>query len=340
MKIAINLIVIIFLSITGIAASAQSTDIASLQQTARSLMRQGDYENAMKVVDKGLAEDPENFDLLKDKTFIAYLKRDFSSAIELGKQITARKDADVQSFQILGLAYKAIAEGKESEKMYKNALKKFPNSAVLYSEYGELLFLNNRKGDAIDQWEKGIAADANYSSNYYFAAKYYAETNRLIRSLLYAETFVNMESFTSRTSEIKQLLVADYQKVFSNPTAALEVSAKANSFEKTVAAEFGKLIGMMGDGVTPETLTAFHTRFTLNWFNGDSRMYPFRLFEHYRLLLQQGYFDAYNQWLIGAETDTGQYQAWIENHPEAVEAFQHYQKSVVYKIPDGQFYPN
>ena len=51
MKQAINLIAIIFLSLTGITASAQDTDINSLQQTARSLMRQGDYENAMKVAE-------------------------------------------------------------------------------------------------------------------------------------------------------------------------------------------------------------------------------------------------------------------------------------------------
>ena len=37
----------------------------------------------------------------------------------IGKKITARPDADVQSIQILGLAYKAIAEEKESDKMYK-----------------------------------------------------------------------------------------------------------------------------------------------------------------------------------------------------------------------------
>lgn len=340
MKQILQITAIVFLAAISITAFGQNEDVSSLQQTARSLMRQGDYENALKVIDKGLTNNPDNFDLLKDKAFVSYLKRDFSTAIEVGKQITTRPDADVQSFQILGLAYKAIAENKESEKMYKNALKKFPNSAVLYSEFGEMLNLSNRKADAIEQWEKGIAADPNYSSNYYFAAKYYAEENRLIRSLLYAETFVNMESFSGRTSEIKKLLIEDYQKLFSSPNSVLDIPAKSNAFEKTVAEEFGKLINMMQDGVTPETLTAFHTRFTLNWFNSDARKYPFRLFEHYRLLLQQGYFDAYNQWLIGAESDTGQYQAWVNSHPDEVKAFQHYQKSVVYKIPDGQYYPN
>ena len=39
-----------------------------------------------------------------------------------------------------GLVYKAIEERKECEKMYKQGLKRFPNSGVLYNEYGEMLW--------------------------------------------------------------------------------------------------------------------------------------------------------------------------------------------------------
>ena len=66
----------------------------------------------------------------------------------------------------------------------------------------------------------------------------------------------------------------------------------------------------MDSVVTPEVLTQFHTRLILNWFNGPSRRYPFRLFEHWRTMLQEGYFDAYNQWLVGASADTQKYQQW------------------------------
>src|SRR5436190_7142604 len=97
--------------------SAQTQDIATMRETARSLMKQGDFENATLVLNKALQQNPDNLDLLKDQAFVLYLKRDFAGAIETGKKITARPDADVQCFQILGLAYKAIAEFKESDKM-------------------------------------------------------------------------------------------------------------------------------------------------------------------------------------------------------------------------------
>jgi len=165
-------IALLFFLNTGFA---QDTDVTTLHETARSLMRQGDFENALQVLSKALQQQPNDIDLLKDQAFILYLKRDFAGSIDSCKKILERPDADVQTYQILGLSYKAIGEYKESDKMYKDALKRFPKSPVLYSEYGALLSENKNEDAAIKQWEKGIEADPNYSSNYYYAAKYYAQ---------------------------------------------------------------------------------------------------------------------------------------------------------------------
>src|SRR5207344_2726491 len=107
------------------------------------------------------------------------------------------------------------AEYKECDKMYREGLVKFPNSGVLYSEYGDLLTTTQSTDAAITYWEKGIKADPNYSSNYYFAAKYYAQKGNVIWGLLYSEIFVNIESFTKRTEEIKSILFGGYQKLFN-----------------------------------------------------------------------------------------------------------------------------
>ena len=192
MKRLIHTIIFVLSLLFSLQAASQKEDVATLHETARSFMRQGDFENATLVLNKALAIKPDDLDLLKDQAFVAYLKRDFAAAIENGKKITAREDADIQSFQILGLAYKAIADYKESDKMYKAALKKFPSSGVLYSEYGDLLASNNNEALAIKQWEKGIETDANYSGNYYYAAKYYGQKGNIIWGLLYGEIFVNI----------------------------------------------------------------------------------------------------------------------------------------------------
>ncbi|MEP7319062.1 MAG: tetratricopeptide repeat protein [Panacibacter sp.] len=319
-------------------AFAQTQDAETLHETARSLMRQGDFENAILVINKALVLRPDDLDLQKEQAFIQYLQRDFANSIATGKKITARPDADVQSFQILGLAYKAIADTKESYKMYNTALKKFPKSGVLYSEYGDLLAQNNTTDLAIKQWEKGIETDPNHSSNYYFASKYYAQKGNIIWGLLYGEIFVNIESLSARTTEIKTLLFTGYQKLFSIPAILNNAKQNGSAFEKAVATNLAKFTSLLNDDVSPETLTALRTRFILNWFNGNERQFPFRLFEHQRLLLQEGYFDAYNQWLTGASADTQQFQAWTQNHADDVKAFQQFQRSVIFKIPAAQYY--
>ena len=106
--------------------------------------------------------------------------------------------------------------------MYKDALKRFPKSPVLYSEYGALLSENKNEDAAIKQWEKGIEADPNYSSNYYYAAKYYAQKGNVLWGILYSEIFVNIESLTKRTTEIKDILYGGYQKLFNTPESLIK----------------------------------------------------------------------------------------------------------------------
>ena len=89
-------------------------------------MRNGDYANAVIVLNNALKNDPDNLELQKDLTFTYYLQRNYSRAVESGRQLIARNDADEQCYQILGMAYKAIDEKKEADKMYKQGIKKIP----------------------------------------------------------------------------------------------------------------------------------------------------------------------------------------------------------------------
>jgi tetratricopeptide (TPR) repeat protein len=317
---------------------AQTQDAEALHETARSFMREGDFENALVVLNKALQLQPNDIELLKDQAFVLYLKRDFAGAIDSSKKIISRPDADVQSYQILGLAYKAIAEYKESDKMYREALKRFPKSGVLYSEYGDLLSQVNDPAASIKEWEKGIEVDPNYSGNYYYAARYYGMKGNIIWGLLYGEIFVNIESLSARTNEMKDILFNGYKKLFSEPASLNTAKQSGTPFEKAVATTLLKLSGLMNDGVTPETLTELRTRFILSWYYGAGKQYPFRLFEQQRLMLEEGYFDAYNQWLVGASDDTEKFQQWTLNHGDEVKAFQQYQRNVLFKIPEGQYY--
>jgi tetratricopeptide (TPR) repeat protein len=212
------ILVFIFLitSYSTLSAQQQQTGTAKqLQESAKSLLQQGQFDKAVQVLDIARQQEPGNIEILKDLVFANYLKRDFAKAIEIGKIVVELPEADQQAFQVLGLAYKAIASYKEGGRLYKTALKKFPNSGVIYNEYAELLAMDNSLDEAITQWEKGIELDPNYSGNYYNAAMYYIRYKSWLRALLYAEQFLNLESYSARTEEIKKQLPDIYKNLLS-----------------------------------------------------------------------------------------------------------------------------
>ncbi|HEX8356757.1 MAG TPA: hypothetical protein VF610_05070 [Segetibacter sp.] len=330
----------ILLFVTSLTFAQSAQDAATLHETAKAFLRQGDYENAVLVLTKALQMQPNDLQITKDLLFANYLKRDFAKALEIGKPLVERDDADAQSFQMLGLAYKAIAEDKEAEKLYKRGLKKFPKEGVFYSEYGELIG-SREPENAVKLWEGGIVADPNYSSNYYFAAKQYAQKGETVWSILYAEMFLNMESFTARSTEMKNLLLDQYKKFFISGVVAAPATPsgkKSIPFATLVAEVLNKQQSQVNLGVTPETLTVIRTRFILDWYDKYGSKYPFKLFEHQKQLLQEGMFEAYNYWLFGPAANLKNYQTWQQYHQADLNTFLGFIRSKVFKVPEGQQY--
>ena len=337
------LFIILFFSAS--VAFSQDQDANTLHQTAKSFMKQGDYDNSILVLNKALQLQPNDLEITKDLLFSYYLQRNFAKAMEIGKPLVDRPDADVQSFQMLGLTYKAIAEDKEAEKLYKRGLKKFPNEGVLYSEYGDLISAKDPQG-AVKLWEQGVTADANYSGNYYFLAKQLAENKDILWSILDAETFLNMESFTARSTEIKNLLLDDYKKFFAGnyvkpPVAETKKGSKKPQpiqFSDAVIEVLNKQQSQLALGITPETLTVIRTRFILDWYDKYAGRFPFRLFEQQKQLLQEGMFEAYNFWLFGPASNLKTYQTWQQFHQDELNAYLGFVRSKVFKVPQGQQY--
>ena len=329
------LFILSLIVISSVAGAQANTD--TLRSRAQAFMIHGDYDNALLVLNHAAEMDANNIDVLKDQAYVYYLERNFAKAIETGKKITSRSDADVQSYQVLGLAYKAVADYSNCEKLYKKAIKQNPGSGTLYSDYGDLLAQQNKPDEAIKLWEKGIQTDPNNSGNYYYAARYYSQKNKALWAILYSETFVNIESLTQRTVEIKDILLSNYRRLLTT-TALNELSQNGTAFEKAIAGTYSNYSSMYNDNLAPEQLTAIRARFILDWYKNGQPPYVFRLFNHQQLLLQQGMFDAYNQWLFGASASSSAYQFWVSNHSSEIKEWQTYLRSVVYKIPEGQYY--
>ena len=316
--------------------TAAAQDAAELHTTAREFMRQGDYANAILVLNRAINLDTKNIEIAKDLGLNYYFAKDYAKALEIYKPILERPDADDQCFQIAGDIYLAMENPKEGEKVYRRGLKKFSNSGALYNELGELLWAQ-KDYNAIKQWEKGIETDPGFSKNYYNACKYYYFTTDKTWSILYGEIFLNIEPSSTSSPEIKNILLESYKKLFAE--ADLEKSnPEKNAFIQAFLQTMNKQSGVAANGINTESLTMIRTRFVLDWFKDFGNKFPFKLFEQQRQYLQEGMFEAYNQWIFTAAQNLPAYQNWISLNSVAYNELNRFQKGRIFKIPVGQFY--
>lgn len=317
---------------------AQPEDSKALYETAKTFMRAGDFDNAIIVLNRALQKDKNNQDIQKDLVMSYYLKRDYVKALENVKVLLDRDDADVVTFQLAGNIYKALEEVKDCDKLYKKALKKFPKSGPLYSEYGELLW-SSKDFSAIKQWEEGIKLDPAFSGNYYNAALFYSYTKDKVWTLIYGEIFINMESLSERGAAMKELLLQGYkEKLFVDADLTKDIENNKSPFARTFLYSMAKQSALADKGISIETLTMIRTRFILDWYANNAGKYPFRLFDFQRQLLSEGMFNAYNQWLFGPMVDLPAYENWTKANPEEYKSFNTFQKSRIFRMPPDQFY--
>ena len=332
-------LVIFFSILTLSLAVFGQEDPKTMHQTARGFMAQGDWDNAILVLNRLLQNDKNNIDYNKDMVQCYYYKREYEKAIEGVKVLINRDDVDMMSFQLAGNVYKALEDVKECEKVYKAGLKKFPNSGPLYSEYGELLWAR-KDYDAINQWEKGIEIDPAYSGNYYNAALYYFYTKDKVWSLIYGEIFVNMESLTQRGAAMKDLLFKGYkEKLFKDADLMKGEEKNKNPFALAFLQTMNKQSSLVSKGVNTPTLTMVRARFILDWFeSNNASKFPLRLFDYQQQLMREGMFEAYNQWLFGTVENLTNFDTWTKTHPDEYKGFTAFQKNRVFRIPRGQYY--
>lgn len=315
---------------------AFSQTAKELHETARTFMQQGDYANAVLVLNRAVQLDPKDIDIAKDLAFNYYLQKDFNRGLEVIKPLLDREDADDQCYQIAGNIYKQLGMLKDCDKLFRKGIKKFPESGAMYNELGELMWSQQDYG-AIKQWEKGIETDPGFPKNYYNACKYYYLTADKVWSILYGEIFINMETMSSRTPEIKAILLDSYKKLFADAQLSVAEDEK-NRFTEAFVKTMNKQSSVAANGINAETLTMIRSRFILDWYKDYADKLPFKLFELQQQLLQNGMFEVYNQWIFGSVQNLAAYQNWTAAHAAEYNEFNKFQRGRVFKFPTAQYY--
>ncbi|MEI9955759.1 MAG: hypothetical protein WDM90_05475 [Ferruginibacter sp.] len=154
---------------------------------------------------------------------------------------------------------------------------------------------------------------------------------------MYGEIFLNIEPASTLAPEVKHILLEGYKKLFAD--ADLEKNSdKQGSFVQAFLKSMNKQSSLVASGINTQSLTMIRSRFILDWFNEAGNKFPFKLFELQRQLMQNGMFDAYNQWIFTATQDLPAYQNWINLNATQYNELNRFQNGRIFKIPSGQFY--
>jgi Tfp pilus assembly protein PilF len=313
--------------------------VRQLRATALSYQMQGDYANTLLVLGTALQMEPKNMELLTDLAHTYYLQGQYGVASEAVRPLLDREDADERTFQVGGNIFKALGDVTSCEKMYKKAIKKFPESGVLLCEYGEILLSMKEPAKAFALWERGILSDPSHSGNYYHAAKYHYFRGEKVWSIVLAETFLNLESYSARSAEIKEQLLDSYKRFFIPEAVSAQTEPrKPSAFEQAFRSTLMRQAPLASRGIDVNRLIMIRTRFILDWFQGPARQFPHAMLEQQRQMLRDGYYEAYNLWLFGAASNMTEYKNWANTHEQELAAFNQFWRKRVFRVPTGQYY--
>src|ERR1700712_3650390 len=102
--------ILVLSAVLFFTVSSFGQDAAALHENARAFMRQGDYSNAILVLNRAILMAPNDLEIAKDLGLNYYFSKDFKKALEIYKPILERDDADDQCFQVAGDIYLALQD--------------------------------------------------------------------------------------------------------------------------------------------------------------------------------------------------------------------------------------
>ncbi len=330
-----------------ISAKAQmnptkTSEAKELYGKARMYLQKTDYANAIMVYNQAINIEPENLLLRRELAHAYYMQGDMAKGEKMISPLLKSKDADEETFQVACRIFRSMKKLDEAKSAINDGIEKFPNAGALYAEKGELYTQEKKFAMASEVWEKGIENAPTFHTNYYNLAKVYFFTKKYLWAIIYGETFINMESFSSKTEELKLIVFESYKFLIaelSNSALDGKVNRYENpqNFEEACLKIFDNIRGVVTGGINAENLTQLRIRFLIDWNKNFAKEYPFELVDHQQKMLLAGNYECYNQWLFGKLDNEVFFKQWTQKFASNMNIFDTYLRSHKL-IPKNQQY--
>ncbi len=277
------------------------------------LMDNGKFEESIQLLKEAQKIDPKDINYPYEIAYAYYAMKDYKKAIKYLEGILDHEDVNDLVFQLLGNAYDNIGKSEKAMEIYQTGLKLFPNSGNLYLEMGVVQLGKEEYNKALEYFEKGIDAEPEFPSNYYWAAKLFCNSTEEVWGLIYGEIFMNLERNSRRTAEISKLLYDTYKSeiTLKNDSASIDFCNIIMNADDIIDTEkikfpfcmvFGQamLLAIIDiKNIDINSLDTIRTRFLENYYKMEyEKTHPNSLFAYLDKIHKAGHFEAYNHWIL------------------------------------------
>ena len=307
---------------------------ACLFTRAIKLVGEKELDEAIRVLDIAANLNPEDPDIAYEKGYILYMQEAYDNAIGIVTPLLGKEGERDIYYRLVGACWEMKGIYESAYKTVETGLERFPNSGRLLEEMGLLESTSGNQDLAQAYWLRGVEREPEFARNYYRLAKAYDYREEKIPALIYGEVFLNIARKSHLAPEIKKMIFRCYrQSIFieSGYNASLNLMPRLKAPGRTqLWQEFCEkyqlalLSGVMRvkDKDTIRAISRIRELFVEYWAEkGFGKNLPLPLFDFHMEIIDRGFFEAYNYWLMydGAPLE---FREWFNRNKVMMYEFQ------------------
>lgn len=214
-KLSFFLLLGILLFISASAQKIEKPTLTPVEPTEeqKRLIRQGTtlhdeqrYDEAIKLYEQVLKENPDCVLAMYEMAYSYYAKRNPDKTLEIAQK-AARYKSDLLPliYVQIGSAVDDKGNSKKAIEIYKEALKLMPNETRIHYNLGLTYFRTKQYNDAKESLKRAVISDFSYSSPNYLLAETFRGMRYKTPALLAAARLLSLEPNTERSKKAAQI---------------------------------------------------------------------------------------------------------------------------------------
>ena len=214
MRTGIKKIISLFLIFTFFISTASAQEVQNnFIIEGIKMYDKGDYEGALEMYKKALTSNPASVQAKYEMASTYLQLKDYTNAIKYSeKVIAANKDYADQAYIVKGTALDYLNKPQDAANIYKQALKKFPKTQLLYYNLALTSFNLKNYKETDDALMKSLMLNPLHASSHFLLGLSMVTQGKRVQGMLALYNFLLLEPKSKKSASVLQTLEEEWAK--------------------------------------------------------------------------------------------------------------------------------